>query len=108
MAAANNDQIRGMLDRAVAVGATMLLSWCVKKGYLGESDAATLTPALILLPSLAWGWWNNRNTALLQSAASVIGPDGKPTIIVASPEMAAATPAQTNIVSNTDVKVIAK
>ena len=71
------DQVKGMLDRALAVMATMFLNWLVTKGYLGQSDAATLLPALVLLPSLAWGYWNNRPKALLQSAASVVGADGK-------------------------------
>ena len=33
------DQVKGMLDRAIAVMATMFLGWMVKKGWLGESDA---------------------------------------------------------------------
>lgn len=101
------DQIKGMLDRAAAVLATMLVGWMVKKGWLGASDAATLVPALVLLPSLAWGWWNNRNKALLQSAAGVVGADGKKTVVIASPELAAATP-ENNIVSSTQVEVKTK
>jgi hypothetical protein len=72
----------------------------VKKGYIGESDSATLLPALVLLPALAWGWWNNRPKALLQSASAVVGEDGKKTIVLASPEFAKATP-EMNIISNT-------
>ncbi|MFA5897680.1 MAG: hypothetical protein WC829_01075 [Hyphomicrobium sp.] len=103
------DQIKGMLDRAIAVMATMFLSWMVKKGWLGESDAATLLPALVLLPALAWGWWNNRDKALIQSAANVVDlKTGQKTVIVTSPEMAKDTPDQNNIVSSTDVKVIQK
>lgn len=90
------DQIKGMLDRAIAVVATMALSYMVKKGWLGESDAAALVPALVLLPSLLWGWWNNRPKALVQSAASVPG-----TVVITTPALAAATPGEANIVSNT-------
>lgn len=99
----NPDQLKGITDRAVAVLATMLVGYLVRKGYLGESDAATLTPALILLPSLAWGWWNNREKSLLQSAAAIPG-----TIVVTTPALAAATPENNNIVSNTNAKVISK
>ena len=103
------DQVKGMLDRAMTVLVTMFLGWLVKRGYIGESDSATLLPAIVLLPALAWGWWNNRDKALIQSAGNVIDPKtNKPTIIVTSPEMAAATPGQNNIVSNTDVKVVNK
>ena len=101
------DQIKGMLDRAIAVLATMFLGWCVNKGYIGQGDSATLLPALILLPSLAWGWWNNRPKALLQSAATVVGADGKPTVIITSPELAAATPENT-IVSSATTKAVTK
>lgn len=103
----NNDQVKGMLDRAIAVLATMFLGWMVQKGWIGQSDAATLSPALVLLPALAWGWWNNRSKALLQSAAAVVGDDGKKTVVVASPELAHGTP-ENNIVSNADVKVQTK
>lgn len=104
-----SDQIKGMLDRAIAVLATMFLNWLVTKGFLGQSDAATLLPALVLLPALAWGWWNNRDAALISSAGNVVDPKtGKKAIIVTSPELAAATPDQNNIVSSTDVKVTQK
>lgn len=93
------DQFKGMLDRAVAVVVTMLLGWMVRKGWLGESDAATLTPAVVLLPALAWGWWINRNKALVQSAAAIPG-----TVVVTTPELAQSTP-ENNIVSNTKVQV---
>jgi len=97
------DQVKGMLDRAIAVLATMFLNWMVTKGWLGQSDAATLLPALVLLPALAWGYWNNRDKALVQSAANVPG-----TIVVTQPALAAATPDQNNIVSNTNVEVKTK
>lgn len=103
------DQIKGMVDRTILVLATWLLSKAVSAGWLSQADSAQLLPALIVLPALAWGWWNNRDKALIQSAGNVVDPKtNKPVIIVASPEMAAATPAQSNIVSNTEVKVVDK
>ena len=101
------DQVKGMLDRAVAIMATWLLNYAVNKGWIGTSDAATFLPALILLPSLAWGWWNNRPKALLTRAADVVGADGKKTIVVASPELANTLP-QANIVSAADKKVVSQ
>lgn len=88
------DQIKGMIDRALAVMATMLLAWMVRKGWLGESDAATLLPAIVLLPSLAWGAWVNRDKALVQSAAAVPG-----TVVVTTPALAQDTPNERNIIS---------
>jgi len=101
-----NEQIKGMLDRAAAVGAAWFLAWCVKKGWIGESDVATLLPALVLFPSLAWGWWVNRNKALLQSASNTVDANGQKPIIVTSPAVAATTP-ETNIVSSAEVRVVA-
>ncbi len=86
------DQVSGTIDRALAVLATIFLGWFVKKGYIGESDAATLLPFVVLLPAIFWGWWGNRDKALLQSAANVPG-----TVILTTPAMADATPAEPNI-----------
>lgn len=102
-----NDQVKGMLDRALAVLATMFLGWLAKRGWIGESDAATLVPALVLLPALAWGWWNNRPASLLASAANVVGADGKQTIVVVSPELATAVPSE-NVVSHAETEVKSK
>lgn len=97
------DQLKGMLDRAIAILATMFLAWMVKRGWLGESDSAALLPLVVLLPSLAWGWWNNRDKALVQAAAAVPG-----TVVVTTKELATSTPGQQNIVANTaSAKVIA-
>jgi hypothetical protein len=94
------DQFKGMLDRAIAVLATMFINWLVLKGWLGESNAAQLSPlAAVLIPALFWGWWVNRDKALIQSAGNVVGEDGKKTVILASPELAASTPDR-NIISN--------
>lgn len=102
----NPDQLKGMTDRALAVIATMFLNWLVNKGWLGQSDAATLLPALVLLPSIAYGAWNNRDKALLQSAANVVDPKtGQKTLIVTSSDLAAATPENNNIVAHSDVTV---
>jgi len=100
-----SEQVKGMLDRAIAVAATMFLSHCVKKGWIGESDSATLLPALVLLPSLIWGWYVNRNKALIQAAANTVDDEGRKPIIVSSPEMAKSNP-ETKIVSNTTSAVV--
>ena len=103
------DQIKGMVDRTILVLATWLLSKAVSAGWLSQADSAQLLPALIILPALAWGWWNNRDKALISSAGNVVDPKtNEPVIIVTSPEMAEATPRQNNIISRDDVKVVNK
>lgn len=93
------DQLKGMLDRAIAIVATWILTMAVNKGWLTQSDMATLLPAIVLVPSLLWGYWVNRNKALVQSAAGVPG-----TVVVTTAELAHATP-ENNIVSSTNVEV---
>jgi len=100
------EQVKGMLDRGAALVAAWLLGLLVRKGYIGESDAATFLPAIVLIPSLAWGWWVNRNKALLQSASNTVDANGQKPIIVTSPAVAATTP-ETNIVSSAEVRVVA-
>lgn len=92
------EQFKGIADRLVA----MLLVWLVAKGYLAEGDAATAGTILIGLLSLAYGWWVNRDKALLQSAATVPG-----TTVVTQSNIAHNTP-ETNIVSNTTSEVVRK
>ncbi len=105
-----NEQLKGMLDRFISGIAIWLLGIAVSKGWLSQNDSATLLPALVVLPSIAWGYWVNRDKALLQSAATVpnpAAPDGK-TLIVSDPALAADTPNQNNILSSKDVKVQTK
>lgn len=94
---------QGILERTATVLATMLLAWLVKKGFIGESDSATLLPAIVLLPSLIYGWYINRDKAVLQAAAAISG-----TVVVTTPALSAATPNQNNIVSSADTKVVSK
>ena len=99
-----------MLDRAAGILAAYLLAILVRKGYIGQADSDTLLPLAVILvtliPSLAWGWWVNRNKALQQAAANTVDANGNKPIIVTSPAVAAAT-AETNIVSSADVRVVA-
>lgn len=88
------DQIKGMLDRALGILAVWLLTQGANRGWITQSDVAQLLPALVLLPSIAWGWWINRDKALLQSAATVPG-----TVVVTTPALAQETPNEANIVS---------
>lgn len=94
------DQVKGIIERTATVVATMLLAWLVRKGWIGESDVATLLPAIILIPSLLYGWWINRPKALVQSVAALPG-----TVVITDEKIAKSTP-ETNVVSNTEAKVV--
>lgn len=94
------DQIRGPIERVLYVA----FGWLVAKGYISNAEVANyMTLALAILAAF-YGWWQNRPKAILQSAAAVVGNDGKKTVVVASPELADSTP-ENNIVSNTKTTV---
>lgn len=99
------DQFSGVADRlAIAV-----VTYLVAKGYVPQALSADLIQLLVIAAGLAWGWYVNRPQAILQSAAAIPNPaaaDGK-TQIVASPELAAATP-EKNIQSSDANKVVHK
>lgn len=90
------EQWKGMADR----GAAILVTWLVTKGYISAEDAANYVVIIVGVAGLAWGWWVNRQKALLQSAATV--PN---TTVVTAPVLAATTP-EPNIVSNVTNAVV--
>lgn len=102
--ALTTDQISGIADRTISNTLVWLASFVLAKiaaaGYLDASDIPQLSVALILLGSAAWGCWTNRPIAIAQAAGNILRPDGTKTVVVTSPEIAAATPGQANIVSN--------
>lgn len=97
------DQISGSSDRALLVLVTWFLTYASQKGWITTSDVATLAPAIVAIAGFGWGWWVNRPKAIAMSAASIPG-----TTVVTTPDLAAATPDHSNIVSNTETKVVPK
>lgn len=93
------DQLSGVFDRVLAVALTWLLTWLATKGYITQGQVAELLPALVILLTAAWGWWVNRDKALIQSASNVPG-----TVVVTTPELAKATPSERNIISSKSSK----
>ena len=93
------DQISGPLDRIIL----MALTWAVAKGLITTADVAPFASAALAIAGAGYGWWVNRPKAIVQSAAALPG-----TTVVTTPDLAAATPNQTNIVSNTEQKVSPK
>lgn len=106
----NKDQTTGVIER-LAYGAILaVMMKLVQKGYIDADMAAYIAGGLVASAGALYAWWINRPKALLQSAASVPNP-GSPTgltQIIASPELAAATPSQSNIMSSDNIKVVAK
>lgn len=93
------DQFSGIADRL----AIALVSYAVAKGYVPQAMSADLIQLLVIGAGLAWGWYVNRPVAIMESATAIPG-----TKVVTTPDLAAATPANPNIVSNAENKVVQK
>lgn len=93
------DQISGPLDRVLLVALTYFAS----KGWITPGEVAGYATLVLGLLGAIYGWWVNRPKAIVQSAAALPG-----TIVVTTAALAAATPDESNIVSNVDTKVVPK
>lgn len=92
------DQISGVLDRVFIA----IAMYAVAKGWISQSDAMQLVALLLAVGGAVWGWYVNRDKALVQAAASVPG-----TVVVTNADLAKSTP-ENNIVSNVDTKIVQK
>jgi len=92
------EQFKGIADR---VGLA-ILTWLIAKGYISAADGAQWLALFVGLAGAAYGWWANRDKALVQAAAAV--PN---TVVVTDHTLAAATP-EPNIVSSDTTAVVSK
>ncbi len=97
------DQIRGPVERLIYIG----LGWLVARGFITSAEVANYGTLILAVLAAFYGWWQNRPKAILQSAAAIVGDDGKKTVVLAPPELAHSTP-ETNIISSDDNKVVPK
>jgi hypothetical protein len=95
----NWSQLSGVVERLI----TAALMYAVGRGWILSSDVAPLVALGLAAVSAGYAVVVNRNTNLAKQAGSI--PN---TTVVTTPEIAAATPQQPNIVSNADVKVVTK
>jgi hypothetical protein len=89
------DQIRGPLAHVLPA----ILGFAVGKGWLTTADVGPVTDIIMTAGVLAfgfYGWWVNRPTAIVKSAASLDN-----TTVVTTPDLAIATPDKKNVVANT-------
>lgn len=105
---ASQDQITGIFERLIYGAVLAVAMRLVARGWLDADMAPYVAGGTVAALGSAYAWWRNRPKSVMQSAAAIVGEDGKATIVVASPEMAASTPGQNNIVSNTETRVISK
>ena len=95
----NLPQVSGAVDRIALV----LLTYLATKGYITTADIGNYVALIVGIVGAVYSFYINRNTNIVSRAGNVAD-----TTIVTTPTIAAATPTQTNIVSNTETKVVTK
>lgn len=95
----NWSQLTGVADRVILI----LLTYAAAKGWIASTDVAGLATLILAILGAVYAFYVNRNTNLAKQAAAI--PN---TTVITTPEIAKATPDQSNIVSNADLKVVPK
>lgn len=99
-------KVGGWVRAGVAAGLGVAIGkWPGLSGVLDPATQQAIGVAVAAVVVGVWSQLTKSDTAKLKAAAGVVAPDGTKTLIVTSPALAAATPAQENIVSHQDVKV---
>jgi len=77
----------------------MLGMYAVGRNWISEAEMMQLVAVIIGIGGVIWGAYVNTDKALVQAASSVPAGPGLRTVVSTSPELAAATPNESNIVS---------
>lgn len=103
------DQGTSILERMIYGVALALAMKFVAWGWLDADMAPYIAAGIVAAVGSAYAWWINRPVSIVQAASNLVDPNtGKKTQVVTSPELAAATPGNPNIVSQADNKVVSK
>ena len=106
----SKDQVTGIIERVIYGAMMLLLGKLVARGTIDGDMAAYIAGGAVTAFGSAYAWWINRPKALVQAVANIpnpAAPNGK-TVIITTPELAAATPDQGNIVSSDTTKAVNK
>lgn len=88
-------QISGIFDRILIFVGT----YAVARGWIGQNEMMQLVALAIGIGGVIWGAYVNTNKSIAQAAAAIPG-----TVIVSTPELAKATPNESNIISSNSSK----
>ena len=98
--APTKDQFTAAIERFVTIFVTWLLTWTTSKGYITTAQAAEFAPLVLPIGGGLYGLWVAKKSNILLAASNIEG-----TTIVTTPDLAAATPTASNVISNTESKV---
>ena len=101
-------QSMGMTER-IAYGIIFwLMMRLAARGYIDPDMAEYIALGVVSGGGAALAWWKNRPQKILEAAANVPNPDSPSgrTVVVASSEMAAATPNSPTVVSSDEHLVV--
>lgn len=97
------DQGTALIERALYGVALAFAMKLVGWGVLSADMAPYVAGGAVTAIGGAYAWWINRPKAIVQAAANLPG-----TTVVTTQALSDATPGQSNIVSNTETKVVSK
>lgn len=102
------NKLGGWVRALVGAGfVAAIAKWPVLGTYVDPGTQVQIAAAVATIVIGLWSQLTKTDKAKVQAAAAVVGPEGKPTIVVTSSALAASTP-ENNIVSHDDVKVVQK
>lgn len=102
----SNDQITGQLRQILPIlgSIAVALGWISpEKSNLLISNILAVIGPIMIIAGIVWTAVANTQKAIMQSAAAVPG-----TVVITTPDLAAATPNETNIMSNKTSKAVSK
>jgi hypothetical protein len=62
----NWEQVKGIVERV----ATLVIAYLVGRGVVPDGVSADVVAVIVLVASIAWGWWVNTPRALADAARS--------------------------------------
>ncbi len=92
------EKINSLLRHILTFGGGFLVTY----GWIQESDLPGVVGAMLTIGGIVWAQFNKTKKSIVSQAANIDG-----TIVVTTPELAAAVPSA-DAVSSTDVKVVAR
>lgn len=63
----NWEQLKGIVERVVTFG----VAYTVGKGWVPQAVSADLVGGIVMIASVAWGWYVNTHTALITATKNV-------------------------------------
>lgn len=105
-----NPQSMGVTERIAYAAVFWLCMRLASRGYMSPEMAEYVALGIVAGGGAVMGWWQNRPKILVEAVSNIPNPDSPNgrTVVVTTPELAAATPAAPTVISSTEAKIVPK